>query len=204
MPHWWTCPVSGHNSHRLQLGMYSNYTTTNQSSHISERPQKGTKKKPQTEAATNRKDHAWKRPQSEMVEDLQFISLLPNHQCWNSLHWKTLPMPFVGKDVAVSFSGRSGLCLWPFRFVATSVRRRFGLGPLRRCLICDRFRLWLFRLWPSKHVAATNCCHLPTLTFSDDIVRSYMLLSISREWQFVLCLLKKVVVLILIAELYSK
>ena len=103
--------------------------------------------------------------------------------------------PFQFKAALVSVCDRFGL--WPLRPAAVFVCGRFGL-----CLICARFSVSLFRLWPSQHVAATNCYHLPTLTFSYDIV--HMLFLISHEWQFVPCLLKVVAALIVIVELYSE
>ena len=128
-----------------------------------------------------------------MAKNLPYISLLPNLQCWDSLH--------LLKDAfyAICGQGCGRFSLWPLWSLFVTV---LVCGPFGLCLICDRFSLSLFRLWPSQHVAATNCYHFPTLTFSYDIV--HMLFSISHEWQYVFCLLKIVAALIVINELYSE
>ena len=168
MPHWWTCPVSGHNSHRLQLGMYNNYTATNRNNHISEWPQKGTAKKqkikPQTETATNRMDHALKRPQIRWPKicRISHCSQTTSAEIL-SIYWKTLSMPSVGRDVAVSVCGRFGLCLWPFWsvaasvcvwFVPVSVCHYFGCGPLSMWLLQT---VTISQLWHSV-MTLFICC----------------------------------------------
>ena len=126
MPYWWTCPVSGHNSHRLQLGMYSNYTTTNQNSQISERPQKGTKK---PQKATNWSGHKPKGPCMETATKWDGRRLTV---------YLTAPKPPVlrlpslkNAFYAICGQGCGRFSFWPLwsLFVTISVCSHFGPPP---------------------------------------------------------------------------